>query len=87
MPRSHGNLSDFVCQQQESEDELCLRVLGIDFDSEDMRRARDIRKALGKGSKKKFQKKLTNVSFVCVCVAGNGQMLVFFWNFFLPTIV
>ena len=37
---------------------------------------------LGKGSKKNSKKKLTNVSFVCVCVAGNGQMLVFFGIFF-----
>ena len=33
---------------------------------------------LGKGSKKKLKKKLTNVSFMYVCVAGNGEMLVFF---------
>ena len=33
---------------------------------------------LGKGSKKKIEKKLTNVSFMYVCVAGNGEMLVFF---------
>ena len=42
---------------------------------------------LGKGSKKKkLKKKLTNVSFMYVCVAGNGEMLVFF-SFFPPTIV
>ena len=41
---------------------------------------------LGKGSKKKIEKKLTNVSFMYVCVAGNGEMLVFF-SFFPPTIV
>ena len=41
---------------------------------------------LGKGSKKKRKKKLTNVSFMYVCVAGNGEMLVFF-SFFPPTIV
>ena len=28
--------------------------------------------------KKKLKKKLTNVSFMYVCVAGNGEMLVFF---------
>ena len=37
---------------------------------------------LGKGAKK-----LTNVSFMYVCVAGNGEMLVFFSSFFPPTIV
>ena len=36
--------------------------------------------------KAKFEKKLTNVSFMYVCVAGNGEMLVFF-SFFPPTIV
>ena len=35
---------------------------------------------------KKLEKKLTNVSFMYVCVAGNGEMLVFF-SFFPPTIV
>ena len=39
----------------------------------------------GKGQKKK-EKKLTSVSFMYVCVAGNGEMLVFF-SFFSPTIV
>ena len=41
-----------------------------------------------KGKVQKFflKKKLTNVSFMYVCVAGNGEMLVFF-SFFLPTIV
>ena len=39
---------------------------------------------LGKGEKK--EKKLTSVSFMYVCVAGNGEMLVFF-SFFPPTIV
>ena len=32
----------------------------------------------GKVQKKKLKKKLTNVSFMYVCVAGNGEMLVFF---------
>ena len=32
--------------------------------------------------KKKIEKKLTNVSFMYVCVAGNGEMLVFFSRFF-----
>ena len=36
--------------------------------------------------KKNWKKKLTNVSFMYVCVAGNGEMLVFF-SFFPPTIV
>ena len=40
----------------------------------------------GKVQNKKIEKKLTNVSFMYVCVAGNGEMLVFF-SFFLPTIV
>ena len=31
--------------------------------------------SFGKGAKKR--KKLTNVSFMYVCVAGNGEMLVF----------
>ena len=31
---------------------------------------------IGKGAKKK-EKKLTSVSFMYVCVAGNGEMLVF----------
>ena len=31
---------------------------------------------------KKMKKKLTNVSFMYVCVAGNGEMLVFFSRFF-----
>ena len=30
---------------------------------------------------KKLKKKLTNVSFMYVCVAGNGEMLVFFLVF------
>ena len=37
---------------------------------------------LGKGAKKKGKKKLTNVSFMYVCVAENGEMLVFFLVFF-----
>ena len=41
----------------------------------------------GKVQKKKnWKKKLTNVSFMYVCVAGNGEMLVFV-SFFPPTIV
>ena len=36
--------------------------------------------------KKGKEKKLTSVSFMYVCVAGNGEMLVFF-SFFPPTIV
>ena len=40
----------------------------------------------GKKQKKKEEKKLTSVSFMCVCVAGNGEMLVFS-SFFSPTIV
>ena len=36
---------------------------------------------LGKGAKKR-RKKLTSVSFMYVCVAGNGEMLVFFFIFF-----
>ena len=41
----------------------------------------------GKVQNKKIEeKKLTNVSFMYVCVAGNGEMLVFF-SFFPPTIV
>ena len=41
----------------------------------------------GKVQQKKIEeKKLTNVSFMYVCVAGNGEMLVFF-SFFPPTIV
>ena len=39
---------------------------------------------LGKGAKKKLKKKLTNVSFMYVCVAGNGEMLVFFLLVFSP---
>ena len=35
--------------------------------------------------KKKIEKKLTSVSFMYVCVAENGEMLVFF--LFFPTIV
>ena len=35
---------------------------------------------------KKEKKKLTSVSFMYVCVAENGEMLVFF-SFFFPTIV
>ena len=37
---------------------------------------------LGKGAKKKLKKKLTSVSFMYVCVAENGEMLVFFLVFF-----
>ena len=40
----------------------------------------------GKVQKKKIEKKLTSVSFMYVCVAENGEMLVFF-SFFSPTIV
>ena len=36
---------------------------------------------LGKGAKKR-EKKLTSVSFLYVCVAGIGEMLVFFSPFF-----
>ena len=32
----------------------------------------------GKVQKNKKEKKLTNVSFMYVCVAGNGEMLVYF---------
>ena len=39
----------------------------------------------GKGAKKGGEK-LTSVSFMYVCVAGNGEMLVFF-SFFPPTII
>ena len=38
----------------------------------------DKRLTLGKGAKKKLKKKLTSVSFMYVCVAENGEMLVFF---------
>ena len=42
---------------------------------------------LEKSAKKnKGKKKLTSVSFMYVCVAGNGEMLVFL-SFFSPTIV
>ena len=40
----------------------------------------------GKVQKKKLKKNLTSVSFMYVCVAENGEMLVFF-SFFSPTIV
>ena len=40
----------------------------------------------GKGAEKKLKKKLTSVSFMYVCVAENGEMLVFF-SCFPPTIV
>ena len=43
------------------------------------------RLSLGKGAKKKG-KKLTIVSFMYVCVAGNGEMLDFL-SFFSATIV
>ena len=33
---------------------------------------------LGKVQKNKKKKKLTNISFMYVCVAGNGEMLVYF---------
>ena len=36
---------------------------------------------LRKRCKKKGEKKLTNVSFMYVCVAENGEMLVFFLVF------
>ena len=36
----------------------------------------------GKMQKKEKEKKLTSVSFMYVCVAGNGEMLVFFLPFF-----
>ena len=42
--------------------------------------------AKGKVQKKNLKKKLTSVSFMYVCVAENGEMLVFF-SFFFPTIV
>ena len=45
-----------------------------------------LRSSEGKVQKKKLKKKLTNVSFMYVCVAGNGEMLVFS-SFFPPTIV
>ena len=37
---------------------------------------------LRKRCKKKEEKKITSVSFRYVCVAGNGEMLVFFLPFF-----
>ena len=40
----------------------------------------------GKVQKKKERKKLTSVSFMFVCVAENGEMLVFI-SFFFPKIV
>ena len=40
----------------------------------------------GKVQKKKLKKNLTSVSFINVCVAENGEMLVIF-SFFFPTIV
>ena len=40
---------------------------------------------LGKGAKKEKEKKLTSVSFMYVCVAGDGEMLVFFLPFFPNT--
>ena len=42
--------------------------------------------SLEEGAKKKRKKKLTSVSFIYVCVAGNGEMLVFS-SFFYPTTV
>ena len=56
------------------------------MESEDQREY--IQTILGEGAKKEG-KKLTNVSFMYVCVAGNGEMLVFFFlsSFFPPTIV
>ena len=44
------------------------------------------KKTKGKVQKKKLKQKLTSVSFMYVCVAGNCEMLVFF-SFFFPTIV
>ena len=41
----------------------------------------DIRILCRERCKKKLKKKLTNVSFMYVCVAGNGEMLVFFLVF------
>ena len=41
------------------------------------------KKLLGERCKKKIlNKKLTSVSFMYVCVAENGEMLVFFFVFF-----
>ena len=48
------------------------------MESEDQREY--IQTILGEGAKKEG-KKLTNVSFMYVCVAGNGEMLVFFFLF------
>ena len=48
------------------------------MESEDQREY--IQTILGEGAKKEG-KKLTNVSFMYVCVAGNGEMLVFFFVF------
>ena len=45
-------------------------------------RFKDIHTSTRKGKvQKKKGKKLTNVSFMYVCVAGNGEMLVFFFVF------
>ena len=38
----------------------------------------------GKVQKNEKEKKLTSVSFMYVCVAGNGEMLFFFPRFFPP---
>ena len=51
------------------------------MESEDQREY--IQTILGEGAKKEG-KKLTNVSFMYVCVAGNGEMLVFFFFVFSP---
>ena len=64
-----------------------LKALIQDIKVEKINAVCTVHKYPSKGKvQKKRGKKLTSVSFMYVCVAGNGEMLVFF-SFFPPTIV
>ena len=58
---------------------LCCHIINIkkrgSLENEEKNHIRD------RFKKKNWEKKLTNVSFMYVCVAGNGEMLVFFFLF------
>ena len=78
------NANDFIKQKRNDDSLLCIqKFLGTDFIFTEL----CISVSCSEGKvQKKIEKKLTNVSFMYVCVAGNGEMLVFF-SFFPPTIV
>ena len=76
-----SNLCFLRCLQQRDNGEIF-------WDTKKLRKTSQLERKFNKGKvqKKNLKKKLTNVSFMYVCVAGNCEMLGFF-SFFPPTIV